>query len=338
MDGSASSDLDTGSLPNISDYWPDAPHRMSPEADWYPDDSEPTADFPPYTPEPPADHLIGPPPRSRGRGLRLFLAALAAVVFVGGSGLVLARMVLNRDNPVAQPAPEQPDVAVTDPDNPPVSVQPSPAASATPSPSVSAAATALPFTSGTFELSGNVVELNVTVADLGFEPVKFSTPDGSGLAPRLNLDGGTVKLDPRPDGSKGNGRVDVQLNSKVTWSIRMAGGVTRGNFTLGDAKLRRIDLDGGATRITMVLPTPDETMPLRMTGGVNTWQITTLKKVPLSALLRQGAGEVSLNGKKVRSLKKGASVRADGGAGVESGGFGIDAVAGIGTLTVGPAA
>ncbi|GIM89149.1 hypothetical protein [Paractinoplanes toevensis] len=341
MDGSASGDLHTDSLPNISDYWPDAPHRMSPEADWYPGDDESAAAAPPYVPEPPADHLISPPPRPPRRGLRVFLGALAVLVFLGGSGLVLARMVLRDDSPAARataaPAPPTGDLGA-DPDNPPVSVQPAPAASATTAPSSAAPSeAALPFTSGTFDLTGDVVQFNVTIADLGNEPVKFSTPGGSGLEPRLSRDGSAVKLDPRPNGDKGNGRLDVRLNSRVTWSIRTSGGVTRANFALSDARLRRIDLDGGATRITMVLPTPGETIPIRMTGGVNSWSITTAKKVPLSALLRQGAGEVSLNGTRVRNLKRGAVVRADGGPGVESGGFGIDAVAGIGTLTVAPA-
>jgi hypothetical protein len=338
VDGSGSSDLHTDSLPNISDYWPDAPHRMSPEADWYPGDDESPAASPPYVPQPPMDHLISPPPRPPRRGLRVFLGALAVLVFLGGSGLVLARMVLRDDPPAARPtaAPAPPPAGDlgADQDNAPVSVEPSPEPSGT----TASSPAALPFTSGTFDLTGNVVEFNVTVADLGAEPVAFSTPGGSGLEPRLSRDGSAVKLDPRPTGSKGSGRLDVRLNSRVTWSIRMSGGVTRGNFALTDAKLRRIDLDGGATRITMLLPTPGETMPIRMTGGVNTWVITTAKKVPLSTLLRQGAGEVSLNGTRVRNLKRGSVVRAGGGAGVESGGFGIDAVAGIGTLTVAPAA
>ncbi|MEU4237345.1 hypothetical protein [Actinoplanes sp. NPDC026619] len=353
MDGSASSDLDTPvpdpdpapeGLPNIADYWPDAPHRMGPAADWYPDQAEPAgAASPPYTQEPQPTQLISPPPRARRRGLRVLLAALAVLVFVGGSALALARLVL-RPAPsppagvTAQPATQQPDGAVPDQPNAPVSVQPAPSATVAPSAAVSATptATALPFTSGTFELSGNVIELNVSIADLGNEPVRFSTPAGSGLKPQLSRDGGTVKLDPKPDGSEGNGRVDVQLNGKVTWSIRMGGGVTRGNFALTGAKLRRIDLVGGASRIAMTLPTPGETMPIKMYGGVNNWQITTADKVPLKVLLRDGAGKVTLNGKTSNGLKRNAQLNVDGGDGVESGGFGIDAVGGIGTLTVAP--
>ncbi|GAA2656221.1 hypothetical protein [Paractinoplanes durhamensis] len=357
MDGSASSDLDTSvpqtdtdtdtdaaeSWPRISDYWPDAPHRMGPAADWYPDGDETAgAASPPYTQEPDLPQLISPPPRPRRGGLRFFLAALAAVVFLGGSVLVLARMVLRNDASPEAAVTAQPTAALpADPQNPPVSVQPAPDPSAVTSApsaaaSTSAPAAALPFTSGTFELTGNVVELNVTIAALGTDAVQVSTPDGSGLDPKVAIDGDTLKVNANPDGSKGNGRLDVKLNGKVTWALRMSGGMTTGNFALGNAKLRRIDLNGGANRFQMSLPTPDETLPIRMTGGVGTWEITTADKVPLSVLLRQGAGEVQLNGNRVRNIKRNTNVRADGGAGVESGGLGIDAVAGLGTLTVAP--
>jgi hypothetical protein len=349
VDGSASSDLDTPvpqphpestvGLPNISDYWPDAPHRMGPAADWYPDGTEPAeAASPPYTQEPQPTLLISPPPRPPRRGLRLFLAALAAVVFFGGSVLVLARMVLRESSGpqpgvTAAPAPEQPDGAVPAGPNPPVSVQPAPTPTSTPGAQAptSRPPAALPFTSGTFELTDNVVELNVTVADLGTEPVRFTIPDGSGLNPKLSRDGSTVKLDPDANGTKGSGRLDVQLNGKVTWAIRMTGGVTRANYELADARLRRIDLGGGAARITMDLGKLGDTLPIRMTGGVNNWQITTDGKVPASVLLRDGGGKVVLFGKTTNGIDRNTRVNNDQNG---DGGLNIDAVAGVGTLTV----
>lgn len=356
MDGSASSDLDTpvpnprpestGSLPNISDYWPDAPHRMGPAADWYPDGTEPAETAsPPYAGEPQPSLLISPPPRPPRRGLRLFLAVLAALVFLGGSVLVLARMVLRDDPPpqagvTAAPVPEQPDGGVPADQNPPVSVEPAPsptasAPAATTAPTSAPAATsaapaALPFTSGTFELTDNVVELNVTIGDLGTDAVRFSSPAGSGLRPRLSVAGGTAKLDPNADGSKGSGRLDVRLNSKVTWAIKMTGGVTRATWDLADARLRRVDLGGGASRLTMVLGKLGDRLPIRMSGGVNTWQITTADRVPVSVLLRDGGGKVVLFGRTTDGVSR--NTRLTDGSG--DGGLDIDAVAGLGTLTV----
>src|SRR5262245_57222635 len=93
----AGSGGDTGSLPRIADYWPDAPQRMGPEADYRVDDvhrsdagHRPDADEKRPTlraegPDGPATRLISPPPRPRRSWLRVFLAILGALVFLGGS-------------------------------------------------------------------------------------------------------------------------------------------------------------------------------------------------------------------------------------------------------------
>jgi len=324
----------TGSLPRIADYWPDAPHRMQPEADYYPDSVEDSRPVTPAYPSPP--RVIGAPPQPRRRrGLRIVLAMLAVLVFLGGAVLVLARMVLGSAGPapVTTAAPE-PVIAAPAPSAPvsiaPAPTDPPPATTAPPPPAPTVAA--LPFTSGSFELAGDVTELTVSIADLGTDPIRATTAAGSGLKLRTTVGDGVAKLSADPAG-KGNGRVEVRLNKKVTWSVRMSGGVRDGTFTLTGGSIRRIDLTGGAARLTMTLPTPGETLPIRMSGGVNTWRITTATEVPVTVLLRKGAGEVALNGHRTRNIKRDTRVR-DGNGG---GGLDIDAVAGLGTLTVAPA-
>jgi hypothetical protein len=148
------------------------------------------------------------------------------------------------------------------------------------------------------------------------------------------VDGNTLKLAPNPDRRKGSGRLDVRLNSRIAWAVKMSGGVTSGSFDLTGADVRRIDLVGGATRIDMALPSPSSGIPIRMSGGVGAWNITTQEEVPLRVLLRQGGGVVELNGKRTTGIKSGTLLSADGPA---DGGLAIDAVAGLGTLTVQPA-
>jgi hypothetical protein len=343
VDGSTTSDLDAdeptvaldavppGPLPRIADYWPDAPHRMQPEADYYPDTVEDSRPVTPAYPSPP--RVIGaPPPPRRRRGLRIVLATLAVVVFLGGAVLVLARMVLGSGGPAPAISAAPPTAIAAPAPSAPVSIEPAPADPPATTPPASTAA--LPFTSGTFELASNVTELHVAIADLGAAPVEASTPGGSGLKLRTTVGDGVAKLFADPTGAKGSGRVDVRLNRKVTWSVRMTGGVRDGTFVLTGGAIRRIDLTGGAARLTMTLDTPEETLPIRMTGGVNTWRITTATEVPVSVLLRKGAGEVALNGHRTRSIKRNTNVR-EGAVG--NGGIGIDCVAGVGTLTVAPA-
>ncbi|MFF5297434.1 hypothetical protein [Paractinoplanes globisporus] len=336
----------TAEWPRISDYWPDAPHRMSPKADYYPGEDPPAAAAPSAygMKEAEPDRLISPPPPPARRGLRLILGALAMLVFLGGSVVVLGRLVLRDDaTTTVNTAPPPPAISFEPPPSPPVSIVPAepPATtptSAKPSATTTSPAAVLPFTSGTFELASDVAVINVSVAALGADPVRVSTPAGSGLKTRLIRDGSTVRLTAQAVGTDGSGQVDVRLNSKVTWSLRMTGGAREEHFALSTALVRRIDLIGGVARIDMALPTPDETLPIRMTGGVNTWKITTPVRVPVRALLEDGGGHAVLNGDRTDGIDRDTRLRADGGDGVESGGLDIDAVAGLGTLIVAPAA
>lgn len=337
----------TSEWPRISDYWPDAPHRMSPRADYHPDQDEKAEAGPEaYAPQTPPTRLISPPPAPARHGLRLLLGALAVMVFLGGSVLVLGRMVLRGDEkPTGPAAAPIPTAASAEPaPSPPVSIVPeAPATSASRAPRPTTAATTkpaavLPFTSGTFELVSDVGILNVTTAALGADPVRVTAPSGSGLTAQLNRDGSTVRLTAKAAGTDGNGRLDVQLNSKVTWSLRMTGGARVATYALAKGLVRRIDLIGGVGRVTMALPTPGETLPIRMVGGFNTWRITTPVRVPVTLLAEDGAGRTTLNGDHTDGLDRNTRLHADGDDGVESGGLDIDAVAGFGTLIVDSAA
>ncbi|MFI5897942.1 hypothetical protein ACIA5D_48460 [Actinoplanes sp. NPDC051513] len=348
MDGSHDTDdpiTSTGEWPHIADYWPDAPHRMGPEADYNPGD-EPAPQQ--YVVEPPPARVIGAPPPPDRKALRVLLGVLAVTVFLGGSVVVLGRMVLRGDRTsVAISAPPATPTQATAPaePNPPVSIVPQappsasaapPSGSATPKPTTAPAEP--PFSSGTFELAGDVAVLDVSIAAIGGDPVRVSVPDGSGIKPSLARDGSTVRLTTKvAKGSEGTEPITVRLNSKITWSVKMTGGVGDADFALADGLVRRIDLNGGAATIDMELPTPGETLPIRMTGGVNTWTITTAERVPVKALLRDGGGLVVLNGDRTRGIDRNTRLRGDGDDDVESGGLDIDAVAGLGTLIVAPA-
>lgn len=346
MTDTATNDTATGEWPRISDYWPDAPHRMGPKADYYPGDEQVTAP-PAYPIQAQPERLISPPPPPARKGLRILLGLVAIVVFVGGSVVVLGRMVLRDDGTsvaVSAPPAAATDAPTPAEPNPPVSVVPqAPSSAAAPKPSATPAPTTAavpdpvpPFSSGTFELVSDVAVLNVSIGALGADPVRVSAPDGSGITPALTRDGSTVRLTAKvAEGSKGTEPITVRLNSRITWSVRMTGGVRTADFALADGLVRRVDLIGGAARIDMELPTPDETLPIRMVGGVNTWTITTKDEVPVKALLRDGGGSVTLNGDRTRGIDRNTRLSADGDD-VESGGLDIDAVAGLGTLIVAP--
>ena len=290
--------------------------------------------------------VISPPPRPPRHRLRMIVALVGAAVFLGVSVLVLARMV-TRPDPVADgDAAEAPagngGIVVASP-SPPVSIAPAPtsaaasAASAAPPPSRPPATRPGPaFAAGTFVLTSDITELNVSV---GRPPrngiARVFSPDDSGVRPRANLDGTTIRLSAEPTGEHGSARVDVLLDERIAWSVAMEGGVERGVFAMAGGEVRGFDLDGGADRLVMTLPRQSRAIPIRMSGGVHTWRIRTAGEFPVEVRLRRGAGEVELNGDRNRGVDRGETLRARGRTDA-SGGVEVDAVAGVGSLTVEP--
>jgi hypothetical protein len=260
-----------------------------------------------------------------GRQWKPIIALVAAVAFLIGSGVVLARLVSAPDDDVtAAPPPaatataEAVPPAATDP-SPPVSIEPAPANPAT----------------ATFELASDTTEIRVSLTRLDEGLFRLTTPSDSGVVPQARLTGTTLRLSVTPNGDKGSGRVDMVLDDRTTWSFRMTGGVKRAVFDLSRAAVvPRIDLVGGAARIDMTLPTLRAVVPIRMSGGVHDWTIRTAQEVPIKVQLRQGAGEVTLNGERQKGIAQGQTLTAPATEAEPGAGLNLDAVAGVGTLTV----
>ena len=116
----------------------------------------------------------------------------------------------------------------------------------------------------------------------------------------------------------------------------MTGGVTNSLLNLSGATVDSVDLNGGATRIDLTLPRPTGTTPVRMSGGANQFQIRTTGAVPVRLRIRQGAGKVVFNGQTDNGVARGAAFTSPDFAG-SGDRIDVDAIAGVGTLTVGRA-
>ncbi|MBM2616663.1 hypothetical protein JIG36_13945 [Actinoplanes sp. LDG1-06] len=305
-------------LPRISDYWPD----RSPN---------PTT-------------VIGQPPEPPRRRLRLLAAVTGAVLFLGVSAIVLTRMVGSDETAAPPTAASDPDIIVGGAPSPPVSIEPSPAptsasasAAAPPPTSASPAPPAGPaFAAGTFVLASGLTELNVS---LGRPPrdgiAKVSSPDGSGVVPDAKLDGTELTLTAERRGERGTGDVSVVLDERITWTIRMEGGVRRGNFDMAGGSVRDFYFEGGANELGLTLPRQSRQIEIRMAGGVHEWRIGTEGEFAVKVRVRKGAGAISLNGDRDEGIDGGETVRSRGDDDV-SGGLAIEAVGGIGSLKVSP--
>jgi hypothetical protein len=318
---------DISVLPDISEYWPDAPQRLGPPADHYElPGTEPTRTGQGLTPDaypgsarPTLELHLHPRPRSRFRRTALLVTALLAITGVGAWSLLRDKGEETRLPSFQPPA----ALAPGDAGNAPVEI-------GEPSPSTPAVVP----DAATFELVDGTTEVNVTIGTVPSGWFRVTTPDGSGVEPRAELDGDTVKVFVKGTGPEGSARVDVLLSEDVTWSIRMRGGARVADFDLTRGKLDRIDLIGGTARLNLALPRTRTALPVLMGGGVNTWRISTDGEVPVRAVFRKGAGSVTLFGDRDKGVPTGATVSSGGDGDGAGNGVDLTAESGVGTLTV----
>jgi hypothetical protein len=86
---------------------------------------------------------------------------------------------------------------------------------------------------------------------------------------------------------------DVTLNPDVTWTIRIQGGAGDLDADLTQVGLSAIDIDGGASKVTLHLPPPgDITVPVRIGGGAS--HVTVLRPAGVIARLDISRGAADL--------------------------------------------
>ncbi|MBO3743627.1 hypothetical protein [Actinoplanes flavus] len=313
-------------LPDISEYWPDAPHRAGPPADHYERDGAEAVRTDPawnslatHRPTLELADLGSPPPRPLWRPV---VPLLAGILVVAGAFWV----VFGPDRPAAPPRePVVVDPPAAAPASPPVSIGTSPpAAEQTTAPPAPAPAAA------TFELAEGTTELDVRIGDPDEGWFAVSTPADSGITVRTVVEGTSVRVFVDETDRDGSARIDVTLSPAVVWSVLMRGGVRVGDFDLTGGRVGRVDLLGGARRIVLALPRQDTVVPISMGGGVRDWRITTDGETRVRAVLQRGAGEVDFYGDRERGVDRRTVFTVGDGDG------GIDLVAaeGVGTLTV----
>ncbi|MEU4715978.1 hypothetical protein AB0F73_20325 [Micromonospora purpureochromogenes] len=146
----------------------------------------------------------------------------------------------------------------------------------------------------TFELADGVSAFRLRTAELGDELYRISSPGDSGVVPRPEVLGDRVRLRLAASGRSGTGSVDVVLNSRLVWRLRLVGGVSAHQLDLGQARLAGVDLVGGASRIDLSLPPTVGTLTVRMTGGVSQFTIRAPGTPPVRVRAASGAGGVTV--------------------------------------------
>ncbi|MDY7087635.1 MAG: hypothetical protein SYR96_21300 [Actinomycetota bacterium] len=259
------------------------------------DDEPPTEELPLVTwPQPSPATYGGRERRSRA------VAVLVAVAVVAGAGLLVAAAVAGGgEKPPVPPRAEGGPVFVP-PDEP-------------------------AFAAGTFELAGSVPELHLTLGRPGAGPIRVSAPPGDVQIPAATIEGTRVRLGAAPDSR----RLDVLLDDRTQWTIRMTGGVRVATFELTGGSISEVDLSGGADSVFLALPRSGRALPVRMSGGVREWSIRTEGEVPVRVRAQSGAGEVTLYGRRQSGLARNTTLTAGDGSGLE-----VTAAAGFGSLAI----
>ncbi|MEV0944722.1 hypothetical protein [Micromonospora wenchangensis] len=160
----------------------------------------------------------------------------------------------------------------------------------------------------TFELLDGVTSFRLRTDDLGADLYRISSPADAGLTPRPVVSGDRVQLRVTRRDRPGRGVVDVTLNARVTWRLRLVGGVSDHVLDLTGARLSGVELIGGAARIDLRLPPTTGTRTVRMTGGVNQFVVHAPDGPPVRVRAVSGAGSVVWYGDRRDGLARGATV------------------------------
>jgi hypothetical protein len=163
----------------------------------------------------------------------------------------------------------------------------------------------------TLILTGTSSLLHVHSTDLGKSLYEIATVDRSAV-PRLTSTRQAATLELIPTGDSGTVGADIQLNSRVAWTLKLAGGLNEQSVDMQSGGLAALQLTGGSAHAALLLPAPKGTVPLSVKGPLGNLTVSSRTGVPLRLKLTGGAGATVIDGKPRASLKPGATVTPTG--------------------------
>jgi hypothetical protein len=159
----------------------------------------------------------------------------------------------------------------------------------------------------TFELVAATTAVALRSDDLGADLYRITTPPDSGLLPRPVVDGDQVRLHLAATTNEATGPVEVVLNSRVAWALRLAGGADELRVDMGRGPVSGVDVVGAARRVEMTLPAARNTVDLKVTSSVDDLVIRAPKENPVRLRLDSGAKTVAAGGKTRRDVEPGST-------------------------------
>ncbi|WP_319460973.1 hypothetical protein [Micromonospora sp. RTP1Z1] len=145
-----------------------------------------------------------------------------------------------------------------------------------------------------FELVDGLTAFGLRTADLGDELYRIEVPADGGVTPRPEVRGDRVRLRVEENGRRGPAAVQVLLNSRVEWRLRLAGGVSDQLLDLSGGRLAGIELVGGSSRTELRLPRLTGTLTVRLTGGTSQLTVRVPDALPVRVRAASGAGSLAV--------------------------------------------
>jgi hypothetical protein len=85
---------------------------------------------------------------------------------------------------------------------------------------------------------------------------------------------------------------EVELNARIPWDVEIRGGASRLVADLRELRLGSLSLDGGASRLEVVLPAPSGAVAVVILGGAS--NVAIHRPNGVAARLRVGGGATNL--------------------------------------------
>ncbi|MEV6851885.1 hypothetical protein [Actinoplanes sp. NPDC051411] len=159
----------------------------------------------------------------------------------------------------------------------------------------------------TLILTGTSAVLHVRSADLGKTLYDIATTDRSAV-PRLTSAKQAATLELIPTGDDGTRGADIQLNSRVAWTLRLAGGLNEQSIDMQAGGLAALQLSGGSAHTAILLPPAKGSVPLSVKGPLGDLTVSSRTGVPLRLKLTDGAHSAVVDGKAYPSAEAGTTV------------------------------
>lgn len=159
----------------------------------------------------------------------------------------------------------------------------------------------------TFDVQGVTELVTIRAEDLGNDLYKIAAAEDSGVLPAPVVAEDTVRLGLTPDGGASGGPVEVVLNSKVRWALRLTGGVLESRVDFTGGRLSGVELLAGARRVELSLGEPENTVGVTVTGSVDELVLRAPTANPARLKLASGAKTVAAGERTLRDVEPGAT-------------------------------